>query len=120
MERIMKAQALRDTSTMGYMAAKKHMEINPDHPIINTLREKVEADKNDKSVKDLVMLLFETSLMASGFTLEDPQLHASRIHRMVCLGLGIDEDDMPTEDTAEEEMPPLEEDDDSAKMEEVD
>ena len=49
----------------------------------------VEADKNDKSVKDLVMLLFETSLMASGFTLEDPQLHASRIHRMVCLGLGM-------------------------------
>lgn len=88
MERIMKAQALRDTSTMGYMAAKKHMEINPDHAIIKTLREKVEADKNDKSVKDLVMLLFETSLMASGFTLEDPQLHASRIHRMVCLGLG--------------------------------
>merc|ERR1712127_678301 len=72
MERIMKAQALRDTSTMGYMAAKKHMEINPDHAIVENLRQKVEADKNDKSVKDLVLLLYETSLLTSGFTLEDP------------------------------------------------
>lgn len=71
MERIMKAQALRDSSTMGYMAAKKHLEINPDHSIIENLRQKADADKNDKSVKDLVMLLFETSL-SSGFSLEDP------------------------------------------------
>lgn len=88
MERIMKAQALRDTSTMGYMAAKKHMEVNPDHPIIDALRQKADADKNDKSVKDLVMLLYETSLMASGFSLEEPMTHASRIYRMIKLGLG--------------------------------
>ena len=88
----MKAQALRDTSTMGYMAAKKHLEVNPDHPIVETLRAKVEKDKNDKSVKDLVMLLYETSLMTSGFSLDDPQTHANRIHRMVKLGLGIDDD----------------------------
>merc|ERR1712071_406368 len=71
MERIMKAQALRDTSTMGYMAAKKHLEINPDHPIIDSLRVKADADKNDKAVKDLVCLLFETSLLSSGFSLEE-------------------------------------------------
>merc|ERR1712062_426334 len=70
MERIMKAQALRDTSTMGYMAAKKHLEINPDHSIVENLRQRAEADKNDKSVKDLVLLLFETSLLSSGFSLE--------------------------------------------------
>ena len=93
MERIMKAQALRDTSTLGYMAAKKHLEINPDHPIMDKLRIRIEADKNDKSIKDLVMLLFETSLLTSGFTLEDPQTHAARINRMIKLGLGIDEDD---------------------------
>merc|ERR1719371_48811 len=54
MERIMKAQALRDTSTMGYMAAKKHLEINPDHSIVENLRQRADADKNDKSVRDLV------------------------------------------------------------------
>merc|ERR1712108_122582 len=93
MERIMKAQALRDTSTMGYMAAKKHLEINPDHSIVENLRQRAETDKNDKSVKDLVLLLFETSLLSSGFSLEDPAVHAKRIHRMIKLGLGIDEED---------------------------
>ncbi|MCP5656153.1 hypothetical protein NL311_27550, partial [Klebsiella pneumoniae] len=78
----MKAQALRDTSTMGYMAAKKHLEINPDHSIVETLRQKAEADKNDKAVKDLVILLYETALLSSGFTLDEPQVHASRIYRM--------------------------------------
>ena len=119
----MKAQALRDTSTMGYMAAKKHLEINPDHSIIKTLKDKADTDKNDKSVKDLVMLLFETSLLASGFSLEDPQIHAARIHRMIKLGLGIDDDDLvaPPTDLPVDDMPALEGDDeDASKMEEVD
>merc|ERR1712003_135869 len=124
MERIMKAQALRDTSTMGYMAAKKHLEINPDHSIVENLRQRAEADKNDKSVKDLVLLLFETALLSSGFSLEDPAVHAKRIHRMIKLGLGIDEDDTEAETAAaadESEMPPLEGDEeDASRMEEVD
>jgi len=123
MERIMKAQALKDSSTMGYMAAKKHLEINPDHVIVEQLRAKAEADKNDKSVKDLVMLLFETSLLTSGFSLDDPQVHAGRIHRMIKLGLGFDGDEDDAEAKAEEEMPELEddaEDDDTSRMEEVD
>merc|ERR1711964_210352 len=123
MERIMKAQALRDPSTMGYMAAKKHLEINPDHSIIETLRGKAEADKNDKSVKDLVHLLFETSLLSSGFTLEDPAVHAQRIHRMIKLGLCIDDDEVEAvEDAAGmDDMPPLEGDaEDASRMEEVD
>merc|ERR1711893_275352 len=121
MERIMKAQALRDTSTMGYMAAKKHLEINPDHSIIENLRGKADADKNDKSVKDLVHLLFETSLLSSGFSLEDPMVHAQRIHRMIKLGLGIDEDETEEAVADDMDMPPLEGDaEDASRMEEVD
>merc|ERR1719187_636883 len=126
MERIMKAQALRDTSTMGYMAAKKHMEINPDHSIIKELRQRAEADKNDKSIKDLITLLYETALLSSGFSLESPQDHASRIHRMIKLGLGVDDDDDTCmADDAAVDMPPLEadnpeEDEDKSRMEEVD
>merc|ERR1740124_54315 len=122
MERIMKARALRDNSSLGYMAAKKHMEINPEHAIIENLRQRAEADKNDKSVKDLVMLLFETGLLSSGFSLEDPQVHAVRIHRMIKLGLGIDDDDTEIEDVADDmDMPPLEGDaEDASRMEEVD
>merc|ERR1712137_81887 len=124
MERIMKAQALKDTSTMGYMAAKKHLEINPDHAIVETLKEKADVDKNDKAVKDLVMLLYETSLLTSGFSLEDPGVHATRIHRMIKLGLGLDGDDDAGADADEEDMPALEDDaadeDDTSRMEEVD
>lgn len=125
MERIMKAQALRDTTTMGYMAGKKHLEINPDHPIVENLRQKAEADKNDKAVKDLVILLYETSLLSSGFSLDEPQVHASRIYRMIKLGLGIDDDEpMLSEDAAVAsavEMPKLIDDsNDTTQMEEVD
>ncbi|KAF3831583.1 hypothetical protein GH733_000395 [Mirounga leonina] len=123
MERIMKAQALRDNSTMGYMMAKKHLEINPDHPIVETLRQKAEADKNDKAVKDLVVLLFETALLSSGFSLEDPQTHSNRIYRMIKLGLGIDEDEVTAEEPSAavpDEIPPLEGDEDASRMEEVD
>ncbi|KAG5900227.1 hypothetical protein JTB14_008109 [Gonioctena quinquepunctata] len=71
MERIMKVRPSRDTSTMGYMVAKKHLEINPDHP----LRQKVEVVKNDKGAKDLIILLFKTALLCSGFPLDQPQVH---------------------------------------------
>jgi len=130
MERIMKAQALRDNSTMGYMAAKKHLEINPDHSIVNAINDKVQADPNDKAIKDLVMLMFETALLTSGFNLDDASLHASRIHRMIKLGLGIDEDadaalaepaaDADKDAGGDDDMPALEETGDDDAMEEVD
>jgi len=122
MERIMRAQALRDNSMQTYMASKKTLEINPDHPIIGELRKKADADKNDKTVKDLVFLLFETALLASGFSLEEPANFAQRIHRMVKLGLSLDDTEVDKTAAADDDIPPLESEaaDEGSRMEEVD
>jgi len=119
MERIMKAQALRDNSMTSYMVSKKTMEINPDNEIVKELRNKAEVDQSDKTVKDLIWLMFETSLLTSGFNLEDSSQFAGRIHRMIKIGLSIDE----VEGEAEDDLPPLADTpagEANNKMEEVD
>jgi molecular chaperone HtpG len=175
MERIMKAQALRDASMASYMMSKKTLEINPDNAIMQVrarrarpagglsarraaacparlrpppavqppmcralhppplttrpppprprpaqeLRQRAEADKSDKTVKDLVLLMFETALLSSGFSLDEPNTFSGRIHRMIMLGLSIEEGAEGEE--ADDELPPLEETgDEGSRMEEVD
>merc|ERR1711918_171595 len=120
MERIMKAQALRDSSTSNYMVSKKTLELNAKHQIVDELRKKADVDQSDKTVKDLVWLMYETSILTSGFSLDEPQNFAQRNHRMIKLGLCIfdedkaDDDDLPPlDDAAAEEV-------DTNRMEEVD
>ena len=105
MERMMEAEALGGNSMASYMLSKKTMEINPKHAIMSELKNKVKADKTDKTVKDLVWLLIDTSLLTSGFGLEKPTQFGGRIHRMIKVGLSIDEDD---QSGAGDDQPPRE------------
>jgi molecular chaperone HtpG len=89
------------------------MEVNANHPIMIELKKKFLENENDRTIKDLVWLIYDTAALTSGFSLQDPVTFASRIHKMIKLGLSI-EDEVETDDNANEELPKLDNLDQSA------
>ncbi|KAK4434630.1 Endoplasmin [Sesamum alatum] len=103
MERIMQSQTLSDSRKQSYMRGKRVLEINPRHPIIKELRERVVKDPEDENVKQTAQLMYQTALLESGFILNDPKEFASRIYSSVKNSLRISPDaTVEEEDDVEE------------------
>ncbi|WVY89014.1 hypothetical protein V8G54_037943 (chloroplast) [Vigna mungo] len=92
MERIMQSQTLSDASKQAYMRGKRVLEINPRHPIIKELRERVVKNPEDEGVKQTAQLMYQTALFESGFNLDDPKDFTSRIYDSVKSSLNISPD----------------------------
>lgn len=119
MERIMKSQALRDDNSMDYMMAKKSLEINPEHPIMKNIKSRIGNEKDMANVGNLVELMYNSALLSSGFTLEDPTLFSNTINQMVMVGLNIDYEDQDQESSSDIDNKP-EQTDNKNEMENVD
>ena len=81
MERIMKAQALGDARAAEYMKGRRSMEINPNHPIIKSLANKVSMESTE--VKNQIALLYDAALLTGGYPIESPKAFADRIYNMM-------------------------------------
>lgn len=98
-QRLMNAQALRDTQMSSYMQPKKILELNAKHPVVMKIKAMLESDENDKSARDMLNMLWDTALLSSGFTLSNPASFSAQINRMVSVALDV-ADQL-------EELPPL-------------
>uniref|UniRef100_A0A669BHT7 Heat shock protein 90, beta (grp94), member 1 n=1 Tax=Oreochromis niloticus TaxID=8128 RepID=A0A669BHT7_ORENI len=122
MERIMKAQAYqtgKDISTNYYASQKKTLELNPKHPLVKQLLNRVNADAEDQTASDLAVVLFETATLRSGYQLVDTKAYGDRIERMLRLSLNVPLDEQIEEEPEEEPEEPAE-DDSEDKEETVD
>merc|ERR1712207_7687 len=91
-ERVMKAQAFQNKDQLSTMSGRKTLEINPKHPVVSDLLNKVKADKEDKAALDTAQVLFQTALIESGYDIADPSALVNRVYRLMSKELGVDPD----------------------------
>ena len=108
MARIMKAQALRDSSMNRVMTSKKIFELNPSHKTIKLLKSRYDEinddDNNKKAFENIVTLLYQTSQLVSGFSLTEPEDYSKKVYNLINLGLGEGNDDDEDDEDDEDEQ----------------
>merc|ERR1719443_2337033 len=125
-EKIMKAQAFQNKDQLSMMAGRKTLEVNPNHPVIIDLLEKVKADKEDAAALDTAQVLFQTALVESGYEVADPSALVNRVYRLMSKELGVDPDapikevEVPEEEEEAEEEDKDDSDSDDEKSDDDD
>merc|ERR1712183_453210 len=122
-EKVMKAQAFQNKDQLGMMSGRKTLEINPNHPVVTDLLNKIKANKEDAAALDTAQVLFQTALIESGYEIADPSALVNRVYRLMSKELGVDPDapvkevEVPEGEESEEEEEEEEKDDDESKDE---
>merc|ERR1712216_616376 len=123
-ERVMKAQSFQNKDQVNMMSGRKTLEVNPNHPVVVDLLNKVKADKEDKAALDTAQVLFQTALIESGYEIADPSALVNRVYRLMSKELGVDPDaplkevEVPEEEAEEEEAEEEEEEEEADEEDE--
>merc|ERR1712050_382007 len=117
-EKIMKAQAFQNKDQIGMMSGRKTLEVNPNHPVVIDLLNKVKTDKEDPAATDTAQVLFQTALIESGYELADASALVDRVYRLMSKELGVDPDAPLTEVEVPEEDEEAEEEEEEEETEE--
>merc|ERR1719416_65327 len=119
-EKVMKAQAFQNKEQIGMMSGRKTLEVNPKHPVVVDLLNKVKANKEDAAAHDTAQVLFQTALIESGYELADASALVNRVYRLMSKELGVDPDAPLTEvEVPEEEEEAEEEEEEEEEKEEA-
>merc|ERR1711959_284414 len=108
-EKIMKAQAFQNKDQISMMSGRKTLEVNPNHPVVVDLLNKIKDDKENPAAIDTAQVLFQTALIESGYEIADPSALVNRVYRLMSKELGVDPDaplkevEVPEDDAEEEE-----------------